>query len=192
MICSNCGENEADVLIKQVVNNEVYDLNLCRDCAEELGFISSEEAPSITISFSFRDAGIFQLGKALSSAAKSAAEKQAQLRCPSCGTEYRDFEKNSLLGCASCYETFRVPLGEHLQRTQGAESHLYSSGSFNELGVWEPKTDDTRMPVLLEDGFADIMSLKYEIAEAVSKEDYEKAGLLKDKLLKLDFSRGGS
>lgn len=191
MICSNCGKREADVLIKQVVANEVYDLNLCRVCAEEMGFISSDDTPSITISFSFRDAGMLQLGKALNSSGRSVPDYSA-LRCPDCGTEFKEFEKDSLLGCPKCYETFRLPLGELLQRTQGAESHICSSESFREFAVWEPKADDMRMPIIIDDSFADAMRLEHEIAEAVSKEEYERATELRDKLRLLDSGGGGA
>lgn len=191
MLCSNCGKREADVLIKQVVANEVYDMNLCRVCAEEMGFISSDDTPSITISFSFRDAGMLQLGRALNSSGQSAPD-YSKLRCPACGTEFGEFEQDSLLGCPKCYETFRMPLGEYLQRTQGAESHICSSESFSELAVWEPKEDDTRMPVIIDEDFADAMCLEHEMVDAISKEEYERATVLRDKLRLLGFRGGGA
>ena len=43
MLCSNCGKREVEVLIKQVTNQETSDLNLCRICAEEMGFQEPKE-----------------------------------------------------------------------------------------------------------------------------------------------------
>ena len=187
MLCSNCKSREADVLIKQVVGSEVSDIHLCRVCAEEMGFISSEEMPSITISFSFKDADAFRHLRTINQRERQEAERVAGLRCPSCGTSFEDFRKESVLGCPKCYETFRAPLGDYMQRVHGAESHICTSASFDELDVRVERRRKNRMPILLDDSFADAMGLEHEIAEAVAKEEYERASQLKEKLKALGF-----
>ena len=124
MLCSNCGKREVEVLIKQVTNQETSDLNLCRICAEEMGFLSPD-IPSITISFSVRRSeNIGQDTK--TEQIPENEEGYDSLLCNTCGTEYRHFRKSGLLGCAACYEAFRFPLGAYLQKIQDAENHWKS------------------------------------------------------------------
>ena len=38
MLCQNCGKNEAVTHIKQIINGEMDEAHLCRDCARHLGY----------------------------------------------------------------------------------------------------------------------------------------------------------
>ncbi|MDR3332954.1 MAG: UvrB/UvrC motif-containing protein [Synergistaceae bacterium] len=187
MLCSNCGKREVEVLIKQVINQEVHNLNLCRACAEELGFIAPD-IPSITISFSLNETDTQKQRKVrrLPHGARKHEALHDSLICSSCGLEYRTFRETGLLGCPECYEIFRFPLGAYLQKEQGAESHWDGmSGTFSELGV-----AGVRSGVIFKDKEKDerqenIRRLRSELSEAISREEYERAAELKEMLAPL-------
>jgi protein arginine kinase activator len=175
MICENCGKNEVEVLIKQVTNQEVKHLNLCRACAEEMGFISST-IPSITISFSITE-DVQKQRKARKVLPRKKEQNFDSLVCSSCGTKFSAFREEGLLGCPLCYEEFRFPLGIFLQKTQGSESHWIASDIFNDIGLVSGESPDT--------GDDDIARLRLELSEAISREDYERAALVRDMLAPL-------
>ena len=182
MICSNCGKREVEVLIKQVINQEVHNLNLCRVCAEQMGFISPD-TPSITISFSLGDAEPVRTKRKKSSSRQRREELENAMTCSDCGTVYGSFRETGLLGCEKCYEAFRFPLGAYLQETQGAESHW---GGMSEMFAEIVPTDDPLVfaarAALEEERNADIDRIRSEIEEAVKCEEYERAAELRDML----------
>lgn len=181
MLCSYCGKREVEVLIKQVVNQEVHDLSLCRECAEEMGFISPD-IPGIAISFSLNEADL-QKQKKMLRLQKRAEVINDALVCPSCEMAYKEFRQTGLLGCPKCYESFRFPLGAYLQRVQGAESHWGGmSEVFSDIKVLEQKECAECKTTLCDEQQADIKRLELDIADAVSREDYERAAELRDTL----------
>lgn len=183
MLCSNCGKREVEVLIKQVVNQEVHNLNLCRTCAEEMGFISPD-VPSITISFSLNESEEQKQKKVKRQQTKKVEEHAYDsLACPVCETEYGAFRETGLLGCPKCYESFRFPLGAYLQKEQGAESHWDGmSGMFAQIGVLEEQEKNPSKDRVSDERAANVKRLQAEIAEAVSREEYERAAELRDML----------
>ena len=180
MICDNCGKNEVEVMIKQVMHQEVKHLNLCRSCAEELGF-TSPVMPSITISFSLADDSQKQR-KVRKVLPRRKDQPSDLLCCSACGTKFSAFREEGLLGCPKCYEEFRVPLGAFLQKTQGSESHWIASDIFNDIGLVAGKEETEAY----DTGNAeDITRLRFEMYEAVAREDYERAAALRDMLAPL-------
>ena len=55
MLCQNCGKNEAVTHIKQIINGEMDEAHLCRDCARHLGY------DDIFSGFDFDFGGFFRL-----------------------------------------------------------------------------------------------------------------------------------
>lgn len=183
MLCSHCGVREVEVLIKQVINNDVTDISLCRKCAEELGYLS-EESPSITISFSIGDSEkVNKLNIKKHSSLTDSSIEFDSLTCGVCGTDYKSFKSTNTLGCPGCYEAFRFPLGAYLQKTQGAESHWEGSVMFDDLHVLNVvatniKSDNEKVQ-------EEIVRLMREINEAVVAEDYERAAQVRDAIKSL-------
>jgi len=181
MICDNCGKNEVEVLIKQVLNQQIRNLKLCRYCAEELGF-TSPVMPSITISFSLED-GSQKKRKVRKQPLPRRKDQLSDSHCCSvCDTKFSSFREEGLLGCPKCYEEFRVPLGAFLQKTQGSESHWIASDIFKDISIitgnGEFETDDAG-------NAEDITRLRLEMYDAVAREDYERAAELRDILAPL-------
>lgn len=40
MLCQSCGQNQATTHIKTIINGELAEVNLCRECAQKLGYNS--------------------------------------------------------------------------------------------------------------------------------------------------------
>jgi protein arginine kinase activator len=184
MLCDNCGKNEVEVLIRQAIGEEVKHLNLCRQCAEKMGFISPV-IPSITISFSIGESAPRQR-KVRKTQTKKREQPFESMCCPTCGSDFQSFRETGILGCPDCYESFRVPLGIFLHKTQGAESHWVASDAFREIGVTAGATNcRTDTVTETEETRGNISRLKLELSEAISREDYERAAQLRDILAPL-------
>ena len=184
MLCDNCGKNEVEILIRQVIDKEVKNLSLCRSCAEKMGFISPL-IPSITISFSIGESAPKQK-KIRKTQTRRREQPFESIYCPTCGSDFSTFRETGILGCPDCYESFRVPLGIFLNKTQGAESHWVASDAFGEIGV-TPDRMNSQIDIVLEqeEAMGNIARLRLELDEAVSREDYERAAQLRDMLAPL-------
>ena len=113
MLCEKCGIREANIKYTEVFNGVKTEHNLCAQCAKEMDL-----GP-----YSALIEGEFPLGKLLSSllgltdASASQAPKE-DVVCPTCGTTYEEFIKNSRFGCADCYHVFDPLLGEKIKKLQ--------------------------------------------------------------------------
>ncbi|MDR1916640.1 MAG: UvrB/UvrC motif-containing protein [Synergistaceae bacterium] len=185
MLCNNCGKREVEVLIKQVVNQEVHLLHLCRQCAEELGFIS-QDMPSVAILFSQNGADMQKQKKVKRVQPKKKEQFFDFMVCPSCGIKFGEFREIGLLGCPKCYESFRFPLGAYLQRIQGAESHWdMISELFEEQNPESAASIAEELGRLKDEQERSISNLKLEMRDAISQENYERAAELRDMLASL-------
>lgn len=187
MICSNCGKREVEVLIKQVMGGEVRSLNLCRECAEQLGFLSPD-IPRITISFTVGDGVDVSRAKPRKrqNAKQRREEQENALVCPTCGTRFSTFRETGVVGCPDCYEAFRFPLGALLQETQGVESHwVGTSGLFDEI----PLREQSAPPGLPHFGDTpqseELCRAEQDLADAIAREDYERAAELRDAISRI-------
>lgn len=180
MICSHCGKREVEVLIKQVINQEVHNLNLCRVCAEELGFVSPQ-TQSITISLSLGEIEPTNIRKKKNVSRQKREQFEDSIECSVCGTLYGDFRETGFLGCSSCYEAFRFPLGAFLQREQGAESHWGGlSEVFSEIKTPPRLVEKAASNADKENRECEIRNLKARMLDAVKNEEYERAAELRD------------
>jgi protein arginine kinase activator len=111
MKCELCQDNEAVVHFKQVVNGDVRELYVCKDCAVKNGF--DVQSPMALTDF------LFGLGMP-----ESEVSDTDEKTCPSCGLTLGALRKSSRLGCARCYETFSEELDEILQAMHRADRHV--------------------------------------------------------------------
>lgn len=85
--------------------------------------------------------------------------------CPNCGRSFRDVRRNGRMGCAQCYDAFGAQLAPVLDR-------LFSVQQRTEREVI-PNPSNT---------ISKIDSLREEMFNAVSAEEYERAAALRDKI----------
>ena len=102
MICQNCHEHEATVVITKIVGEQHSITHLCKVCANELGGASG-------VSMSIQ---------------MLTAEPVSTDVCDTCGKSYADFKKSGLFGCADCYAQFEKHLPRLFKRVQGMTQHV--------------------------------------------------------------------
>lgn len=84
-------------------------------------------------------------------------------RCPTCGTSYSEFARTSLLGCTDCYRAFGNQLAPVLRRVHGANRHRGKGVAQREESLSAEQ-------------------LRSELQDAIAREDYEGAAVLRDRL----------
>ena len=151
MICQNCNEDEASVVITKIVGEQHTISHLCKACAQTLG-------------------GASGVANSIQTLTSGSAGTEV---CGTCGKSFADFRKSGLFGCSDCYTQFGEYLPKLFKRVQGVRQHVSE----------EPV-------VALRDGPG---TLKSELTEAVSSEDFERAALLRDRLTALGLEgKGGA
>ncbi|MBD3336165.1 MAG: hypothetical protein GF355_11680 [Candidatus Eisenbacteria bacterium] len=163
MTCQVCGQTEATVHFKEIKNNEVTELHLCRKCAQEKGFHSVLQSDKLSLASQFQ-----WMAENLSPGSE---EGQGQVICPSCGLRYSQFARTGRLGCAECYRAFQVQLQPILRRVHGATHH---SGK-------APGLDGER-----EARRQRLQELHDKMETAIQREEFERAARLRDEIRKLE------
>lgn len=161
-MCEECGKNPATVRFEQVVNGKRTIMNLCSDCADKRGVFSVFFQPTFSIN-SLLSALLGSQVKGLPAPETGEEER----RCQVCGLSYRDFARAGRLGCSGCYETFEDKLDPLLRRIHGSDRHIGKAPA-KAGGMAKVRRE-------LED-------LKKQLSSAISREAYEKAAELRDKI----------
>lgn len=168
MRCERCNKKEAAVHITTIKNGEKKDLHLCGDCAAEEGYFAWSFEPQFPIHSLL--GGVMQ--KVAGDGPVSVASTRA---CSTCGRTYREFARTGFLGCSDCYQTFSDAIDPLIQRMQGGTLHR---GKQPER---RPSVTDKRVSASER-----IEDLRAELQEAVSREDYEMAAQLRDRIRELE------
>lgn len=151
----DCCPNPA-VVHEIVVNNGMKsEVHLCAEHAQERGFVlPTAQGPALIV------------GKLLDAA--RAAAPRAPKGCASCGLTLAQVRESGLVGCPACYRSFEQELGAIIERAQaGATVHVgrHPAHAAN-----------------LVDRAALRNRLARELREAVSREEFERAARLRDRL----------
>lgn len=178
MICENCKERPASVILTRESMGEAIELQLCEKCAfqaQTLHVDPNQEPLSIQqfLSHWFGGAELFQAQQQPQEAAHQGPE------CPTCGLTFLKFLDVGKFGCATCYDTFR----EQLPRVLGKlhNGHAMHKGkipvSFNKIYAVKKK----------------IEAIRVKMQEAVETERFEEAAALRDEAnaLKVRLADGG-
>ena len=128
MLCERCKIREANIQYTEIANGVRTEHNYCAQCAKEMDF-----GP-----YSAIFEGEFTLGKLLSGllgvpGEESEEEKTGQIICPTCGTSYDDFVKNSRFGCADCYSVFDLLIHDKIRQLQGNVRHTGKHPKFQKI-----------------------------------------------------------
>ena len=128
MLCERCKIREANIQYTEIANGVRTEHNYCAQCAKEMDF-----GP-----YSAIFEGEFPLGKLLSGllgvpGEESEEEKTGQIICPTCGTSYDDFVKNSRFGCPDCYSVFDLLIHDKIRQLQGNVRHTGKHPKFQKI-----------------------------------------------------------
>lgn len=95
----------------------------------------------------------------------------SQAACPSCGLKFVDFRNSGRLGCPQDYENFRDELVPLLENIHGDVKHCGKT----------PRRHPQSKELLGE-----LVQLRNQLKQAVTKEDYEAAARLRDQIRQLE------
>lgn len=181
MLCEHCKKREATVKYVEVINGVKTEHNLCTQCAAhaDLG------------QFSALFEGEFPLGKLLSGLlgtqeTEEEDEKYSGVVCPTCGTTYEEFVKDSCFGCPDCYSVFDPLISDNIRHLQGSEKHVgkhpagFTSEKDAEGGVSQNEKDSAVIPELSKEEKIRLMETR--LKDAVRREEYEEAAKLRDEI----------
>lgn len=192
MLCERCKIREANIQYTEIANGVRTEHNYCAQCAKEMDF-----GP-----YSAIFEGEFPLGKILSGllgvpGEAEEEEKANQIVCPTCGTSYDDFVKNSRFGCADCYSVFDLLISDKIKQLQGNVRHTGKHPKFQKIKAEPFHLVSTGQPEeavktagaetgenTAVDGSAEnqLRELEAKLREAVRTEEYEAAAKYRDQI----------
>jgi protein arginine kinase activator len=162
-------ENEATVHLTEIREGKKIEMHLCEKCAAAKGLPGKAH-----FSISELLAGI--ASQSQQTQAKS-AKKGKEAACPNCSTTLSQFQASGRFGCPECYTTFRDDVQGLVEKIHDAAQH---TGKV-------PRRVSAEISLQ-----KDIRQLQLELKRAVRREDYEKAGALRDQIRILEEKVSGS
>jgi len=165
MLCERCGQRPATVHITEIINGNKKETHICQACAGEIQPQGFGFAPPLNLN-NFWAGFLHELSGAGSAQVLGTGDK-----CDKCGMGEGQFAKQGFLGCDSCYSKFEDRLMPLLRRVHGNIRH---TGKV-------PERTGGRAKILKA-----IESLKEQLREAVSREEFEKAADLRDTIRQLE------
>lgn len=163
MLCENCNKRPATVHLTKILNDKKTQVHLCEQCAKQ------QESTPFDSSFSINNFLTGLIDSIQDSPIK--VDYIQTTKCDKCGMTYGKYKQLGRLGCGECYNAFQEKLGPLVKRIQGNESHV---GKI-------PKKAGGSILVKKE-----IKNLKNRLDEAVRKEEFETAVVLRDKIRELE------
>lgn len=163
MLCQRCGKYKATSHLTQIINGEKTELHLCSKCAKEI----DGTFPSLFGESIFGD--VFNdmfFGNQLVS------EKV----CPHCGMTLSTLKNQGRVGCASCYDEFSDILLPYINKIQGVQTHILEKNQIKQ---------ESQLKEEPEKELSEKEKLQNELNEAIKKEDYERAIVIRDKIKEL-------
>ncbi len=164
MLCERCNKNPATVHVTKVLNDRKTEVHLCEQCAKY-----SEAVPAFDPSFSINHFLANLIDSVQDSPLK--VDYIQATKCDRCGMTYGKFKQLGRLGCLDCYQAFREKLELLIKRIQGVDTHIGKV----------PKRAEYSLRIKNE-----IKNMKAQLNEAIQKEEFEKAALLRDRIKELE------
>ena len=175
MLCEKCRIREANIKYTEIMNGVKKEHNLCSQCAKEMDL-----GPYSAIL-----EGEFPLSMLLSSLlglpdGAARQQKTEEVVCPTCGTTYQEFIKNSRFGCADCYHVFDLLIGERIKKLQDNSSH---TGKQPRMQARKPaEAAVSRSGEMNFTREEQLRQLERRLKAALETEDYEQAAVCRDRI----------
>lgn len=163
MKCDSC-EAKATVFYTQVTDGKLKKIVLCETCAQDQGVTDPN--------------GLLMPEQVMNPELIEEVEVSSDvydpdLACPTCEFTLDHLQKVGRLGCPDCYDIFSGAIADRLGSLHKAVSHV---------GI-VPKGLAGKHALRTQ-----LVELDEKLAEAIEKEDYEKAAKVRDELEKLKTS----
>ena len=107
-----------------------------------------------------------------------------QIVCPTCNTSYDDFIKNSMFGCKDCFEVFNLLINDNIKQIHGNDTHVGKTPkNYHKNDKILPKSIVTdSIDNIFNNEEKKIENLKHKLEDAIKKEDFAQAAILRDKI----------
>jgi len=162
MKCELCGKRESVVHVQQAIGNETVDIYLCEECAHEKGISSSSDKVDLSLT---------QLLTGLLDFKRAGEIEEEVSECPTCGLSVQEFKKDGFLGCPDCYASFASHIRGVHKRLSGMSRH---------------RGKLPRKLLTYKELLVDRERLKSRLTDAVTREDYETAAVIRDQIRELE------
>src|SRR5215813_14144398 len=157
MKCQKC-HNQAILHITEVLGEEQFEeLHLCEECAHK--YLDETQK-----------SGGMKAGSAVPSQ-ESEEPVALQRECSHCGIKFVDFRNTGRLGCPLDYQEFREELTPLLENIHGETRHC---------GKTPRRLPQSRQTQ------SELVQLRKQLLQAISKEAYEEAAQLRDRIRQLE------
>lgn len=187
--CQLCPSPQATVHLTELsADGTRSEVHVCRECVARLGLALDNPPPLAPLLVQIQ--AMVQAGEAVESVSVPApADGEA---CPHCGLEFTAYAQSNLFGCADCYHTFAPQVAELVQRYHGATRHvgrvpggMTSTAPIDDEILLAQRAAEQRLIAK----HSARHSLTLALAEAVAREQFERAAALRDQLATLDDER---
>lgn len=162
MLCQSCNKNQATVHYTKIINGEVSELHLCEECAKN----SNEFEFDATFSFHKLLTGL------IDSVQNEPMKRETKdIVCSFCGTNYAKFKQTGKFGCPECYDSFKTKLSPLFRGIHGQDEHIGKIPKRGNQSIVKKR---------------EITKLRENLEELVSKEAFEEAAIVRDKINELE------
>ena len=159
MKCQSCS-NPATVHITTIEKGgQKRIVHLCQACAEQQQLVKQQELnlPAILQALIGQHVGPL-------------SDELSRLKCPACGIRYMEFRNSGRLGCPYDYEEFREELVPLLESIHGETRHCGKT----------PRRSQNK------EAQSELIQLRKQLQQAVTREAYEEAARLRDRIRQLE------
>jgi protein arginine kinase activator len=161
--CDLCKKNHAHLHLTRIINGKPYAVHICAQCAKEKGVNNPAAAVPLE--------NILAGSEAAAPVTPRDQQKSKNVVCARCGKTYQNFRDSGKLGCGECYATFEELLIPLLERIQRDTRHIGK--------VPSRKVESLEIA-------KGILTLREELSQAVTREDFERAAGLRDQIRQLE------
>jgi protein arginine kinase activator len=161
MKCQKCTKAATLHITEVVADDQFEELHLCEECANKYLYEPQQKGGGVK--------------GALTGPVEESDEVSAlnQRECPQCGIKFVEFRNTGRLGCPHDYQEFREELSTLLENIHGETRHC------GKTPRRLPQNKQTQ---------SELMLLRKQLQQAVTKEAYEDAARLRDRIRKLEES----
>lgn len=155
--CEQCHSSPATVHITQISNKVTTVFHLCEMCARSKGIMVEVRQKELAT-----EAGLENQHQAqLAPLADHAMDRE----CGHCHTKLSEFKATGRLGCSACYKEFEKDIGP--VRAKAHRGKRYAARGAELMSG------------------ADLEKLRHELTDAIAREEFELAALLRDTIREL-------
>jgi len=160
LLCQICKQREATVHYTRILNQQKVEMYVCEQCAREKNELKINIPNLISGIMGFNPIGELH------------EQPVAMAKCGKCGMTIQELNKTGMLGCTNCYKVFGDSIQATLKGIHGnvkhhGKIHVKISGKIKEAN--------------------NLRLLKEDLQKCISREEYEQAAIIRDKIRALEM-----